>query len=70
MEQGIQLWGAADAIREALGTPIPLGQRSHYEETVAQVRTKYGETAFERAWEQGRTMTTEEAIACAVTMTE
>ncbi len=66
VEQGIALWGAADAIREALSTPVPAVLREHYETTIARVRTECGEDTFERAWEQGRTLSTEQSIACAL----
>ncbi len=57
-----QLWGAAEALREAGGVPIPFVERADYERSVSAARTQLGE-AFETAWAQGRTMTPEQAFA-------
>jgi predicted ATPase/DNA-binding CsgD family transcriptional regulator len=57
-----QLWGAAEALREAVGVPIPLVERADYERLVSAARTQLGE-AFVAAWAQGRTMTPEQAFA-------
>jgi predicted ATPase/DNA-binding CsgD family transcriptional regulator len=58
-----QLWGKAEALREAVGVPIPPVERAGYERLVAGVRTRLGEEAFAMAWAQGRTMTPEQAFA-------
>lgn len=58
-----RLWGAAVALREAIGTPLPPIYRTEYEQAVSAARAQLGEEAFSRAWSQGRTMTPEQAIA-------
>ena len=58
-----QLWGAADSLRETIGVPIPLIDRTDYERSVTTVRTRMGEKDFEAAWEAGRAMTPEQAMA-------
>ena len=58
-----QLWGAAEALRESLGTPMPPVMRANYERSVATVRNQLGEKAFVAIWEEGRTMTAEQALA-------
>ncbi len=67
---------AAQALRQAMGTPPPslfwyraLFQPLH-EFTIASLRTQLGEQAFDAAWAEGRTMTLEQALAAqgAVTM--
>lgn len=58
-----RLWGAAGALREALGTPLPPVARADYERAVAAARTTSGERAFAVAWAQGRSMTPEQALA-------
>ena len=58
-----RLWGAAEALREAMGTPIPPVERASYERSVAAARAQLGEKAFAAAWAQGRTMTPEQALA-------
>jgi ATP/maltotriose-dependent transcriptional regulator MalT len=58
-----QLWGAAEALRESLGTPMPPVDRPDYERSVAATRAQLGMEAFVAAWEEGRAMTAEQALA-------
>lgn len=57
----VQLWGAAEALREAMGTSVPPVDRVGYERVVATARVQLGEQAFATAWAEGRTMTPEQA---------
>jgi ATP/maltotriose-dependent transcriptional regulator MalT len=57
------LWGAAEALREILGTPIPPIYRSAHEQAVAKARAQAGNEAFASAWAEGRAMTAEEAMS-------
>jgi predicted ATPase/DNA-binding CsgD family transcriptional regulator len=58
-----QLWGAAEASREAMGAPLPPVDRVTYEERVAAARSAIGKRIFSSYWAQGRTMTPEQALA-------
>jgi predicted ATPase/class 3 adenylate cyclase len=58
-----QLWGAAEALREAIGTPIPPVYQLNYERAVTKARAQAGNEAFTRAWAEGRTITPEQAMA-------
>ena len=58
----VQLWGAADALRETIRVPIPLIERAEYERSITTARTRLGEQDFAVAWEAGRGMTPEQAI--------
>jgi len=60
------LLGAAEALREAIGAPVPLVERGDYERNVAAVRAQLDETALTAAWAEGRAMTVEQAVACAL----
>jgi DNA-binding CsgD family transcriptional regulator/tetratricopeptide (TPR) repeat protein len=63
-EPGRAVWllSAAQALREAIGSPLlPILQALH-EFTIASVRTKLGEQAFDAAWAEGRTMTPEQIL--------
>jgi len=60
-ERAARLFGAAEAMREKMGTPIPPIQHGDYE---AHVRSL--ETAFALSWSRGRAMTIDEAIALAL----
>jgi predicted ATPase/DNA-binding CsgD family transcriptional regulator len=58
-----QLWGASEALRDACGIPIPLIERADYERSVSAARVHLGEKAFAAAWAEGRSMTSEQALA-------
>jgi predicted ATPase/class 3 adenylate cyclase/DNA-binding CsgD family transcriptional regulator len=58
-----RLWGVAEALREAMGTPLSPVDRTAYERAVAAVHTLLGEKTFVAAWEEGRSMTAEQALA-------
>jgi predicted ATPase/transcriptional regulator with XRE-family HTH domain len=59
----VRLWGAADALREAMGTPIPPVYRADYERSVAAARAHLGEKAFAAAWAEGRMMTLDQVLS-------
>jgi ATP/maltotriose-dependent transcriptional regulator MalT len=54
---------AAQALRQALGTPLPSLLQALHESTMASVRAHLGEQAFAAAWAEGGTMTPEQALA-------
>jgi DNA-binding CsgD family transcriptional regulator/tetratricopeptide (TPR) repeat protein len=58
-----RLWGTAEALRQAIGAPLPLVERADYERAVASAHAQLGEEAFVAAWVEGRTMTLEQALA-------
>jgi DNA-binding CsgD family transcriptional regulator len=57
------LWGTAEALREAIGTPLPPVERVPYNRVIAAARTQLGEQAFAAAWAEGRTLSPEQALA-------
>ena len=57
-----RLWGAAETLREAMGTPIPPVYRTEYEHSVTAARTQLGEKVFAEAWAEGRAMTPEQVL--------
>jgi len=63
--QAAWLWGAAEALRESIGAPIYPVHRASYEHAITLARTQCGEHAFAVAWEEGRSMTVEHALALA-----
>ncbi len=65
-QQAARLWGAAEALREDLGEPLPQGQRAQYERDVAQAQTALGAESLEVAWKEGRAMTWEQALDLAL----
>ncbi len=56
------LYGAAAALREDRGWPLPPAKRAEHERTIAAARGALGEEAFEAAWVGGNTLPLEEAI--------
>ncbi|PZF81665.1 ATP-binding protein [Jiangella anatolica] len=48
------LLGAAAAVRDTIGAPVPLCERPGTEQTTAEVRHKLGERAFAHAWGAGQ----------------
>ena len=61
-----QLFGAAEALREDIGAPVPPGSRSAYERNIDAVRTQMDEESFAEAWAEGRSMTMEQAVEYAL----
>ncbi|HEY8283135.1 MAG TPA: tetratricopeptide repeat protein, partial [Chloroflexota bacterium] len=58
-----RLFGAAEAIREAIGRPIEQADRAPHDRVVPAVRAALGEDAFDAAWAAGQGMPLEEVIA-------
>jgi tetratricopeptide (TPR) repeat protein len=65
-ERAARLFGAAEALREAAGAPIPPGDRVDYEREVAAARAAPGEDAFSVVRAEGRAMALKHAIAFAL----
>ena len=64
-----RLCGAAEGLFEAVGVrghSYYLPDHARYERAIAGARVQLGEQAFEAAWAEGRGMTLERAVACAV----
>ncbi len=64
-ERAARLWGAAEALREAIGVP-PVKRRPRFESTVATTRAALGADAFAAAWAAGRALSLADAVAEAV----
>ncbi len=65
-ERAARLWGAAEALREAFSSLMMPSKRTRYGQQVAQARLSAGDETFAAAWAEGRAMTLEQAIACAL----
>jgi predicted ATPase/class 3 adenylate cyclase/DNA-binding CsgD family transcriptional regulator len=57
-----RLWGAAEVLRQVMGTPIFPVDLPAYESNVAEARSKLGEKAFAATWAEGRVMTPQQAL--------
>ena len=60
------LWGAAQAAREATGIALPPGERALHEPYLAAARSQLGEEAWEADLAEGRAMSLEEAVEYAL----
>jgi predicted ATPase/class 3 adenylate cyclase len=66
VERAGRLFGAAEALREAVGYQQTLKERALREPYLATARSRLGGSSWARAWEKGRSMTFEDAIAYAL----
>ena len=68
-QRAARLLGAAEAVGEALGAPVQMGERAGYERAVTLVRAALGEKALAAAWAAGRALPPAQAVAEALTPT-
>lgn len=61
-----RLWGAADALREAVGAPLAPVDLQVHERNVAGARAQIDEASWEAAWAEGKAMTLEVATEYAL----
>ena len=65
-----RLWGAAESLMEDIGTGLGPSERYHYGPYMASARSQIGDASWQAAWEEGRGMTTEQAVEYALAETE
>jgi tetratricopeptide (TPR) repeat protein len=65
-EPAARLFGAAHAVREAIGAPVPPVDQAAYERSVGVARARLGDDPFAAAWAQGRKATPEQVVADAL----
>ncbi len=65
VRRAAQLWGAAQARREAAAAPLPPSDRAAYDVTIGDVRAALGAAAFEEAYAAGHALSFEAAVALA-----
>jgi predicted ATPase/DNA-binding SARP family transcriptional activator len=59
--RGARLGGAAEALRESIGAPLPAADRAAYTPALEAARNELGEAGFAAAWGEGRGMTMDDA---------
>jgi tetratricopeptide (TPR) repeat protein len=62
-ERAGRLFGAAEILRESFGTPLPPVYRAAHERDVAAARAQLDEATFAAAWDAGRRLIPEQAVA-------
>jgi predicted ATPase/DNA-binding CsgD family transcriptional regulator len=60
MESAARLFGAGEALREAVGAALALPERATYEHVIATARATLGDDAFAAAWAVGRVLSLDE----------
>ena len=65
-ELSARLFGAADAIREKIGAPVPPCERAEHDRVTASVHARIGDEEFSRLRTEGRAMSPEEAFSRAL----
>ena len=65
-EQAVQLLAAAETLRIRIGAPLEEVAQKHVMAVLARARARLGDVWFELAWAKGATLTTEQAIALAL----
>jgi predicted ATPase/DNA-binding SARP family transcriptional activator len=65
-EQAVQLLAAAETLRVRIGAPVELINQKENEDALTRLRAQLGEVGFELEWAKGVHMTTEQAIALAL----
>lgn len=65
-ERAARLFGAVEAMFESIGFRVRPDDRADHDRKVAAVHARLDEETFAKAWEEGRTMTLEQASAYAM----
>jgi DNA-binding CsgD family transcriptional regulator/tetratricopeptide (TPR) repeat protein len=63
LRQAVLLWGAAHALREAIGASMYPVSRTSYEQVLSLAHIALGEQAFRTAWAEGQMLTPEQVLA-------
>ncbi|MEP6756661.1 MAG: tetratricopeptide repeat protein [Chthonomonadales bacterium] len=66
LQRAPRLWGAAQALREQIGAPLSPGEQKEQDAKVAEARQQLDGEEWTAAWEAGRQMSLEEAVAYAL----
>jgi len=65
-ERAVQLLAAADSLRTRIGAPVEQTNQKANEDALMRLRAQLGDVVFELQWAKGAAMTTEQAIALAL----
>jgi predicted ATPase/class 3 adenylate cyclase len=65
LERAAQLWGAAEVLREVIGSPLPPADRARYDRLMVEARKLADPAKWQAAWDAGRQMRLEQAIVFA-----
>lgn len=66
VRRAARLFGATDALRQAIQVPLENVDCADYEQSVTATRAQLDENTFAKAWAEGRAMSKEQAVAYAL----
>jgi len=66
LDRAVRLWGSADALRVAMGAPLPPVYQPERDSNLEHARATLGKAAVEKSWDHGGAMTLEQAIEYAL----
>lgn len=66
LERAYRLYGAAEALRDSIGSPLPPTDVTLHSSTIASLKSGPSEDARTAEWEAGRAMHIEQAVAYAL----
>ena len=58
-----RIFGAAETVRDSIGGRLDQHERADYEGSLAYTRSLLSEADFAEAWEEGRSLSHEQAVA-------
>jgi hypothetical protein len=64
--RAVQLWAAAEAIRNEIGAPLPPGHRTLHGTYLTAARSQLDDAAFAEAWATGKAISQDAAIEYAL----
>jgi DNA-binding NarL/FixJ family response regulator len=70
LQRAVRLWGAAEALRDTVGLPMPPHRRRRHTAAITAARAELGDDAFETAWADGRALSVDEAMSFALDTAE
>ncbi len=65
-ERAARLFGATERLRETMEHPLPSGEQAEFARSPEVIRDGLGAEAFAAAWEKGRALSLEQAVAAAL----
>jgi predicted ATPase/class 3 adenylate cyclase len=69
-ERAARLLGAAAGLRDAVKAILPANERADHEKNVAAIRDTLGDAALDEAWDLGRALTLDDAVAEALALAD
>jgi hypothetical protein len=70
LRRGAYLYGAAEALREQIGAPLPLADSVPHHQALATLKSLVDPVSFTAAWENGRTIPLAQTLAFALADSE